>query len=123
MFFLLNMVVILGFLDKTEIQVNNSAEKDWQKMNKKELVATIATSGGMSKVRAGQALSAVLANMVNAMEEGERVTISGFGSFRVVERATQKGRNPRTGESIIIPAHKTVKFKPGKNLNRRVEEE
>ncbi|OEU54945.1 MAG: DNA-binding protein [Desulfobulbaceae bacterium S3730MH12] len=92
-------------------------------MNKKELVATIATSGGMSKVRAGQALSAVLANMVNAMEEGERVTISGFGSFRVVERATQKGRNPRTGESIIIPAHKTVKFKPGKNLNRRVEEE
>lgn len=116
------MVVILGFLDKTEIQVNNSAEKDWKKMNKKELVATIATSGGMSKVRAGQALGAVLANMVSAMEEGERVTISGFGSFRVVERATQKGRNPRTGESIIIPARKTVKFKPGKNLNRRVEE-
>ena len=89
-------------------------------MNKKELVATIATTGGMSKAHAGRALNAVLTKMASAMENGERVTLSGFGSFRIVERATQKGRNPRTGESIIIPAHNSVKFKPGKNLNSRV---
>lgn len=91
-----------------------------QFMNKSELIATIAESGGMTKVRAGEALDKVLAYMAEAMENGERVTISGFGSFRVVERAAQKGRNPQTGDSIIIPAHNVVKFKPGKNLCKRV---
>lgn len=89
-------------------------------MNKRELIATIAESGGMTKVRAGEALDKVLAHVAGAMERGERVTISGFGSFRVVERATQKGRNPQTGDTIIIPAHNVVKFKPGKNLCARV---
>lgn len=90
-------------------------------MNKGELVASIAEAGGMTKVRAELALNKVLANMVEAMEKGERVTLSGFGSFRVVERAAQKGRNPQTGQPIIIPAHNVVKFKPGKNLCYRVQ--
>lgn len=89
-------------------------------MNKSELVATIAESGEMTKIRAGEAVNRLLAYMVTAMERGERVTISGFGSFKVVERAAQKGRNPQTGDSIIIPAHNVVKFKPGKNLSARV---
>ena len=89
-------------------------------MNKSELVATIAKSGGLTKIRAAEALDKVLANMASAMEKGERVTISGFGSFKVVERAAQKGRNPQTGQSITIPAHNVVKFKPGKNLCGRV---
>lgn len=89
-------------------------------MNKSELVATIAETGGMTKVRAAEALDKVLANMAMAMEKGERVTLSGFGSFKVVERAAQKGRNPQTGKSITIPAHNVVKFKPGKNLCERV---
>ena len=89
-------------------------------MNKKELIATIATSGGMSKVNAGRALDVVLTNIVDAMEKGERVVLSGFGCFKVVERVTKRGRNPRTGQPIIIPAHNTVKFRPGKHLNRRV---
>ncbi|MBW2659734.1 MAG: HU family DNA-binding protein [Deltaproteobacteria bacterium] len=89
-------------------------------MNKKELIATIATSGGMSKVNAGRALNVVLTNIVGAMEKGERVTLSGFGCFKVVERATKRGRNPRTGQPLTIPAHNTVKFKPGKHLNHRV---
>jgi DNA-binding protein HU-beta len=88
-------------------------------MNKKELIA--AHSGGMTKVNAGQALNVVLTNIAGAMEKGERVTLSGFGCFKVVERATKRGRNPRTGEPLIIPAHNTVKFRPGKNLNSRVE--
>lgn len=89
-------------------------------MNKGELVATIAEVAGMTKVRAEMALNKVLANLSDAMEKGERVTLSGFGSFTVVERAEQKGRNPQNGQAIVIPAHNVVKFKPGKDLCSRV---
>ncbi len=89
-------------------------------MNKGELIATIAEAGGITRVRAELILNKVLANVANAMEKGERVTLSGFGSFKVVEKAAQKGRNPQTGQAIVIPAHNVVKFKPGKHLCRRV---
>jgi len=62
----------------------------------------------------------VLANLADAMEKGERVTLLGFGSFKVVERAEQKGRNPHTGQAMVIPAHNVVKFKPGKHLSTRI---
>lgn len=90
-------------------------------MNKGELVATIAEQGGITKVQAELALNRVLSNMTKAMEKGERVTLAGFGSFRVVERAEQKGRNPQTGQSIVIPAHNVVKFKPGKHLSSKMQ--
>jgi len=90
-------------------------------MNKGELVASIAEAGNMTKIRAEEALNRVLANMAGAMEKGERVSIAGFGSFRVVERAEQKGRNPQTGQDITIPAHNVVKFKPGKHLCGRLQ--
>jgi len=89
-------------------------------MNKGELVATIAELGGITKVRAEMALNRMLSNVAEAMEKGERVTLSGFGSFKVVERAEQKGRNPQTGQRIVIPAHNVVKFRPGKHLCDRV---
>jgi DNA-binding protein HU-beta len=85
-------------------------------MNKGKLVATIADVGGMSKAQAEHALNRVLTNIADAIEKGERVSLIGFGSFKVVERAEQKGRNPNTGKSIIIPAHNVVKFKPAKML-------
>lgn len=90
-------------------------------MNKGELVATIAEIRGITKVRAELALRSVLLQMSKAMEKGEKVTLSGFGTFRVAVRAEQKGRNPQTGDTIIIPSHKVVKFKPGKNLYDRVQ--
>ena len=90
-------------------------------MNKGRLIADIAESAGMTKVAAGKALDRVLAHMAEAMERGERVTLSGFGSFRVVERAEQKGRNPQTGQALTIPAHNVVKFKPGKKLCSKVK--
>ena len=90
-------------------------------MNKGRLIADIAESAGMTKVAAGHALDRVLAHMAEAMERGERVTLSGFGSFRVVERAEQKGRNPQTGQALTIPAHNVVKFKPGKKLCSKVK--
>ena len=89
-------------------------------MNKRELVAAIAESGSISKAGAVRALNVVLEKMVGAMEKGERVNLSGFGCFRVKERADQKGRNPQTGEPIDIPAHNTVKFKAGNNLKSKV---
>jgi DNA-binding protein HU-beta len=90
-------------------------------MNKGELVASIAEAGNMTKIRAEEVLNRVLANMAGAMEKGERVSIAGFGSFRVVERAEQKGRNPQNGQDITIPAHNVVKFKPGKHLCGRLQ--
>jgi len=90
-------------------------------MNKGELIATIAESADMTKVAAGKALDCVLGHVAQAMERGERVTISGFGSFRVVERAEQQGRNPQTGTTITIPAHNVVKFRPGKKLCIKVK--
>ncbi|MEN8189826.1 MAG: HU family DNA-binding protein [Thermodesulfobacteriota bacterium] len=90
-------------------------------MNKAELVATIAKSACTTKVTAEKALNNVLGNMVKAMMSGERVTLLGFGTFRVVERAPKKGRNPQTGQVITIPARNAVKFKPGKHLYSRVQ--
>jgi DNA-binding protein HU-beta len=90
-------------------------------MNKGELIASIAESNNMSRVVAARALDTFLANVINAIKKGDRVTIVGFGSFRVVERAAQKGRNPRTGQSLLIPAHNVVKFTPGRRLYDRVQ--
>ncbi len=90
-------------------------------MNKSELVASIAESANTTKVAAEQALNGFLGNMVDAMCSGEKVTLLGFGTFSVVERARKKGRNPQTGQDIIIPAHNAVKFKPGKTLYGRVQ--
>lgn len=90
-------------------------------MNKGELVATIAEASGMTKMQAEHALNRVLTNMALAMEKGERVILSGFGSFRVVERVEKKGRNPQTGKIIIIPAHNVVKFRPAKTLWNKMQ--
>lgn len=90
-------------------------------MNKGELIATIAAAGSMPKSKAERALNMVLQNMADAMERGERVTLAGFGSFRVVERAAQIGRNPQNGKVITIPAHNVVKFKAGKHLYEKVQ--
>ena len=90
-------------------------------MNKGELITSIAESQNVSRAEAGKALDVFLANMVDAMKKGDRVTLVGFGSFRVVQRAAQKGRNPRTGQSLEIPAHNVVMFKRGKRLYARVQ--
>ncbi len=117
MFFLPGRILI-RFLKE-----NYSWKPFWgnKQMNKKELVEKIAAKRGISKASAARALDAVLATMTGVMEKGERVTITGFGSFRVIERVEKRGRNPQTGQGIIIPARKVVKFKPGKNLFERIQ--
>jgi len=89
-------------------------------MNKRDLIETIAGAANISKVAAEKGLNGMLTTMACAMEEGERVTLAGFGSFQVVERAPRVGRNPKTGEPIPIPPRKGVKFRPGKHLSGKL---
>ena len=85
-------------------------------MNKSELISKMAEISGMTKASAEKALNAFVEAVKVALEKGEEVSLVGFGTFMVAERAARKGRNPRTGEEIEIPAKKIVKFKPGSNL-------
>ena len=90
-------------------------------MNKNDLVQSIASAAKISKVAAEKGLNGMLSTMTNAMEEGERVTLVGFGSFSIVERAPRLGRNPKTGEAVPIPPRRAVKFRPGKELVQKVQ--
>lgn len=89
-------------------------------MNKNDLVESIANSAQISKVAAERGLNGLLSAMSAAMKHGERVTLVGFGSFSVVERAPRTGRNPKTGETVQIPSRRVVTFKPGKELSDQV---
>lgn len=89
-------------------------------MNKAELIDAIATQGGLSKAQAGQALDATIGAISEALKAGETVTLVGFGTFSVKERAARSGRNPKTGETIAIAATKVPGFKAGKGLKDAV---
>lgn len=89
-------------------------------MNKGDLINKIAEKADISKAQATDALNAVLDNINDALKDGDKVTLIGFGTFSVSERAARTGRNPQTGETIEIAAKKVVKFKPGKELSDSV---
>jgi len=90
-------------------------------MNKEDLVQSLASAANISKVAAEKGLNGLLSSMTDAIEEGERVTLVGFGSFSLVDRAPRLGRNPKTGETVPIPPRRAVKFRPGKELVQRVQ--
>ncbi|MDR3176358.1 MAG: HU family DNA-binding protein [Desulfovibrio sp.] len=91
-------------------------------MTKAELVQKIhARSGLATKTQAESALDALVAVLTEAMKAGDQVSFTGFGSFKVAKRAARKGRNPRTGKEISIPAGKAVKFTAGKALKEAVK--
>ena len=89
-------------------------------MNKQELIEAVAESADISKAAAGRAVDAVVASISNALKGGDQVSLIGFGTFMVKERAARTGRNPRTGESIEIAAAKNPVFKAGKALKDAV---
>lgn len=80
-------------------------------MNKKELVQAAAEYSGMSQGEVEKALNAILESMKQSLKKEEPVTLVGFGTLQVKSHAARKGHNPSTGESMLIPAKKTVKFK------------
>lgn len=86
-------------------------------MNKTELIEAIAERSQTSKAQTTVMLNGLLEILQEAMANGKDVQLVGFGTFSVSERATREGRNPATGEAMIIPAKKVVKFKPGKALS------
>ena len=90
------------------------------KVNKNDLIASVASSAGLSKSDATRSLESLLDTITNALKRGEKVSIVGFGNFSISERKATTGRNPRTGESIQIPASKRPKFSVGKALKEAV---
>ncbi|ASK26434.1 HU family DNA-binding protein [Neisseria chenwenguii] len=85
-------------------------------MNKSELIEAIAQEAGISKAAAQKALDATTDAITGALKKGDTVTLVGFGTFYVGERAERQGRNPQTGKPLTIPAAKTPKFRAGKAL-------
>ena len=89
-------------------------------MNKSELVDFIASEAEISKAAAGRALDAFTSAVKDTLKKGDDLTLVGFGTFSVGERAARLGRNPQTGEELKIKAAKVPKFKPGKGLKDTV---
>jgi DNA-binding protein HU-beta len=97
-----------GFSDENISQIQTGG-----RMNKGELVEKVAKGCDVSKAAAEKALDSVLAAITDAVAAGDKVTLIGFGTFSVTERAAREGRNPQTGKKIKIAARKAVKFKAG----------
>src|SRR5580704_14827285 len=91
-------------------------------MTKAELIETLANKLPINKAEAEKAINIVLEDIITALKKGERVNISGFGTFSVSDRQARTGRNPKTGESIQISASRSAKFKPGKQLKDSLNE-
>lgn len=89
-------------------------------MNKSELIDAIAKQAKITKDAAGRALDVTIEAVKGALQKGDSVTLVGFGTFHVGERAARTGRNPRTGKNIKIKAAKVPKFRPGKGLKDAV---
>ncbi len=85
-------------------------------MNKTDLVSAVAEQAQISKKDADKAVSAVVETITDALKNGDKVQLVGFGTFEVRQREARKGKNPRTGEEINIPASKAPAFKAGKAL-------
>ena len=89
-------------------------------MNKSELVDAVAASADISKAAAGRAVDAVVDAITDALKKGEQVTLIGFGTFAVKVRSARTGRNPQTGEELMLTARRVVTFKSAGKLRGRV---
>jgi DNA-binding protein HU-beta len=89
-------------------------------MTKSDLIAQVAEQTSLTKKDSAAAIDAVFASITAALAQGDGLSLTGFGSFAVSDRAAKEGRNPKTGEKMAIAASKAVKFKPGKALKDSV---
>ena len=90
-------------------------------MNKSELIDSIANHSGLSKADAQRALDGTIDSITGALKKGDTVSLVGFGTFSVKERAARTGRNPATGETINIKASKNPAFKAGKGFKDAIK--
>lgn len=89
-------------------------------MIKKDLIELVASKTGLTKADSGKAVAAVLESISESLVKGEDCSLIGFGSFQVRDRAERQGRNPANGETITIPATRSVRFSVGKTLKNDV---
>ena len=92
-------------------------------MNKAELINKIADDAGVTKTQANAALDSFVEAVTKTLKGGGKVTLVGFGTFSVSKRAARNGRNPQTGEVIKIKARKVARFKAGKELSAKLEQQ
>ncbi|NIS59731.1 MAG: DNA-binding protein [Proteobacteria bacterium] len=90
-------------------------------MTKEQLIAAVAKEAKITKVAAAKAVDSVTTGITKELKRGGRISLTGFGTFSVAKRKARTGRNPRTGQTIKIPATKTAKFKPGSALKKAVK--
>ncbi len=90
-------------------------------MNKADFIGAVANEAELSKAEAARAVDAVIDVIKKALKNGETISLVGFGTFQVRERAAREGRNPRTGDTIKIDASKIPSFKAGKALKDAVQ--
>jgi integration host factor subunit beta len=89
-------------------------------MTKADLVEKVSKEAEMTKKDAEQLVEIVFDSIVGSLNKGEKIELRGFGSFRVRERNARKGRNPKTGAAVNIPAKRVAYFKPGKDLKELI---
>src|SRR6476469_945210 len=89
-------------------------------MTKADLVERVAREADMTKKDAEQLVDIIYDGTTETLNKGEKIELRGFGSFRVRERNSRKGRNPKTGDSVAIPAKRVAYFKPGKELKELI---
>ncbi len=91
-------------------------------MTKADLVELVAKEAEMTKKDVEQLVEIIFDSIVGTLNRGEKIELRGFGSFRVRERSARKGRNPKTGEPVQIPAKRVAYFKPGKDLKEIINQ-
>ncbi len=90
-------------------------------MNKADIIDFVSAGAEITKAQADEAVTSILNAITDALGDGEKVTLVGFGTFSATERAARIGRNPQTGAELKIPASVAVKFSPGKELREAVK--
>jgi integration host factor subunit beta len=92
-------------------------------MTKADLVEDVAKAAELTKKDAERLVEIVFESIIETLNKGEKIELRGFGSFRVRERGARRGRNPKTGDPVSIPAKRVPYFKPGKELKELINEE
>ena len=90
-------------------------------MTKADYIQNVAKKVKMSKAQTSRVLDAMLSELEGVMKKGDSIALTGFGTFHVTKRKARKGRNPRTGQPMNIPASAVPRFRPGKNLKAAVK--
>lgn len=89
-------------------------------MNKADLINSISEKTGLSKSKTNEVVDAFVASVTESLKRGEKVTLVNFGTFNTSQRDARVGRNPKTGESIEIPAKRVARFKVGNGLSKNI---